>query len=141
MGRFYEYKCPKCNFSKEMHVGGGFFSKKYWEETEQQEKELRAKISEGKYGDYVRKLVECDTGNKLRFICNTDVFQCEKCFGLMIERKREIFYDTDDYEMVIEFKKTCPECKGGKLRKHPESIRCPECKEVPLKLEKFGSWD
>lgn len=142
MGVYYSYKCPECNFSKTFYTGGGFFSDEYYEETERLTKDFHSEILSNKYGDLIRKLLESDVDNKIHIHRTTSIFQCSKCYALMIARKKSITLFTDAYKLEVEFSQNCPDCKGeGTLKKHPDSIRCPECKKATLEIEALGSWD
>ncbi len=144
-GRAYKYRCKGCGFYHEYFVGGGFFSEDYYDESEKLENELKSDILAGKYGDILKAAVEADTTGKLRFFCDTDLFQCRKCKEIKIWREKRIVlaYDTNNkYDLDIEIKQICPNCgcEDFDRIKHYKPL-CPDCKKEHLKLVTISMWD
>lgn len=127
MGTTYQFKCSCCGFEKEYFIGGGFFTENYFKETENLKEKLIIDALEGKFGNIVKAVVEADTGNELFFSCGEQLFQCNECKAIKILREKRIisyWNINNQYDLDIEIKQ-----------------RCPECKKETLELISLGKWD
>lgn len=145
MGVSYKYKCNGCEFEKEYFIGGGFFTEKYYDETEKLIAKLKNDSLNGKYGGIIRSIIESDTNNELYYSCGTNLFQCNNCKSLLIWREKEIINNNKTnkkYSLKIEIKQKCPECNSDNFSKVENlSPFCPKCKKEQLELVSLGRWD
>ena len=142
MGTFYRYRCDKCGYEKEFSTGGGFFTEDYFDEGKRLKDQFRSDILNGKYGEMLKVLVQADTKNRLFFSCETELFQCDKCYKLLVCRERKITGGEGQYSLSVSFSEKCPDCDKGQLSVVRHSlIWCPECKSVLLNLISIGKSD
>lgn len=144
MGDLYGYKCNKCGFEHNYHLGCGFGSDNYNKETERLCNELKEDSTSGKYGPIIKAILDTNHGD-IFFSCETELFQCQDCKALLVHRDKYIGLwqrPTNQYELDINFKQACPECGSMNFKKADKYFPiCPKCKEDFLELSTFGNWD
>ena len=142
MGTIYKYSCDKCGFEDEYSIGVGFFTEEYFAEGDILREQFRSDILNGKYGEMLKVLVQADTKNRIFLSCETELFQCDKCYKLLICRERKITDHESQYRLSIKFSEDCPDCGKGHLWVVDHlRVRCPKCKTKELTLFSIGKWD
>ena len=146
MGRFYRYQCESCGFEEEYHIGGGFFSEEYIEETVALNQKLESDIKEGKYGILLQAMAQADERHELFYDCGEDLFQCDSCRTLIVCRGKMVcnkkYQFQAKYEISAEIDMPCPECSDGILNRVVNYFAmCPKCKKELLKLCSLGFFD
>ncbi|MGN1085813.1 MAG: hypothetical protein ACI4Q5_02160 [Porcipelethomonas sp.] len=145
MGTFYRYKCNSCGFEHEYHIGGGFLTEEYFNESERLEEGFKMDILAGKYGDILKAMAVADIKNKLAFSCSTRLFQCRECKAIKVWREKRIglcWNKQNQYDLCVEINQCCPECGSEDFKKiFKYKPICPECKKEELELISIGHWD
>ncbi len=146
MGTMKTYRCKNCGFEQTYRLGGGYLTFDYFAETERLEEKLKTEISEGRYGEMLKKtLDEASDEEPLECDCGTDLFQCSKCAALMVHRRKRIIKETDDpdHDVDIDLDQLCPKCHDGQLLRirNDHDVICPSCRGKQFVLIDVILWD
>lgn len=141
MGTSYKYKCDECGYEEEFFTGGRLMTKDYHKRTEEAEEELRSAALYGKYGETIQHMMKYER-EKVYINCDTDLYQCMDCRQFSVQIAKEMYMNSNDYTLSVEFRHECPSCQSSMLRKSRGSITfCPKCKRFTAQLISIGKFD
>ena len=150
MGQFYHYKCNHCGYDQKYQIGGGFFTKEHWNETDKLRIQLKNELLNGEYGSVFQTLAQ--TGN-LEYDCDTALYQYRTCRALTVRRGKRVEYrysqqygqsilESSVFDFSVEFDKHCTQCGIEQMEQVDiNTVICPQCKERLLELVNYGWWD
>ncbi|MBR6968371.1 MAG: hypothetical protein IKH78_07530 [Ruminococcus sp.] len=141
MGTSYRYKCDECGYEEEFFTGGRLMTKDYHKRTEEAEEELRSAALYGRYGETLQHMMKFER-EKVYINCDTDLYQCMDCRKFSVQIAKEIYMNSKDYTLSVEFRHECPSCHSSMLRKSRGSVTfCPKCKRFTAQLISLGKFE